>query len=99
MSSHTATLTFSFGLLGDLDCLISFTYLSARPARISGPPEDCYPAEAEELSITRVECCDPRIPWMRNHPLENIIPEGEFSDLHSELLTYIHDSFFTDSED
>lgn len=33
---------------------LSFTYVPATPGRLSGPPEDCYPAEPAELEITSI---------------------------------------------
>ena len=36
----------------DID--VHFTYYPARPGRISGPPEDCYPDEPSELEIEQI---------------------------------------------
>ena len=47
MTIHTTT-------IDDMDVEVEFTGTPYRPARISGPPELCYPAEDEEIEITAV---------------------------------------------
>jgi hypothetical protein len=37
---------------------IEFNYTPFRPGRYSGPPEDCYPDEPEELEITSIKITD-----------------------------------------
>ena len=36
------------------DIEVHFTYYPARPGRISGPPEDCYPDEPSEFEIEQI---------------------------------------------
>lgn len=36
------------------DCTISFSYLPLIPGRFSGPPEDCYPDEGDEIDDINV---------------------------------------------
>lgn len=41
-------------LAGDQTATIEYTYTPRIPGRYSGPPEDCYPDEGEELEVTKV---------------------------------------------
>ena len=43
-----------FGVMGILPCDIEFDYTPGQRGRFSGPPEDCYPDEPEEISVTKV---------------------------------------------
>lgn len=38
----------------ELDCTVYYDYRPGRPAKILGPPEDCYPEDPEELEITKI---------------------------------------------
>jgi hypothetical protein len=40
-------------ILGDSSAWVEFTYRAGRPGRFSGPPEDCYEDEPEEIEICR----------------------------------------------
>ncbi len=39
---------------GSLEVRFKYTFQAGRPAQISGPPEDCYPAEGPEIEIRNV---------------------------------------------
>ena len=41
---------------------VSFTFTPGRPAQTYGPPENCYPAETDEVDDIRVETIDGRKP-------------------------------------
>lgn len=43
------------GVTPDLPCEIEFYFYPGSPGRISGPPEQCYPPEEEELEITGIK--------------------------------------------
>ncbi|MBK8105977.1 MAG: hypothetical protein IPK42_10550 [Betaproteobacteria bacterium] len=47
--SHLATLT-----LGVRDVLVEYDYTPGEPAKLSGPPEDCYEGSDEELTFLNV---------------------------------------------
>ena len=41
-----------------VDVTVRYTATAGTPGRLSGPPEDCYPAEAPEVEITSVKSTD-----------------------------------------
>lgn len=41
--------------VGEAEVRVTYTFTAGRPAYISGPPEDCYPAEGPEIEIEKVE--------------------------------------------
>ena len=40
-------------ILGDSNAFVEFEYRAGYPAKLYGPPENCYPAEDEEITILR----------------------------------------------
>jgi len=44
--------------LGDFDVLVEYSYTPAQRGRYSGPPEDCYPDEPEEIEIEAITWID-----------------------------------------
>ena len=46
----------------EIDLVVQGTVSKFIPARLYGPPEDCYPAEGGEVEITEVLCNG--VPWM-----------------------------------
>ena len=38
----------------ELSILVEYDYTPGRPGKISGPPEDCYPDEDEQMEISAV---------------------------------------------
>jgi hypothetical protein len=47
----TKKLAIDTDMFGSIDFTIEYEYSPFRPGRYSGPPEDCYPDEPEELEI------------------------------------------------
>lgn len=43
-------------ILGDLEILVYYYFTPAQRGRYSGPPEDCYPDEDEEIEIVDCHC-------------------------------------------
>lgn len=56
MTSLVKSLTYTvdFGILGENDLTVFYNYTPAQAGRYSGPPEDCYPDEPEEIEIVDV---------------------------------------------
>jgi hypothetical protein len=48
--------TLDFGPLGEQDVMVGYHYTPAQPGRISGPPENCYPDEPDEIELVAVSC-------------------------------------------
>ena len=71
--------------------LIECDYSPLRRGRFSGPPEDCYPDEPEELEITSITLLDcpfiatstELLPYFTSDALES---------LHDATLFHIHDT-------
>lgn len=51
MTPHTLDMELDFGVLGECPVSVAYTYRPARAGKVSGPPEDCYPPEPEDLDI------------------------------------------------
>ena len=45
-----------FGPLGEQYVMVGYHYTPAQPGRYSGPPEDCYPDEPDEIDLVAVSC-------------------------------------------
>lgn len=97
MSTHTMTV-----ILGDDEMIVPreykvrYSYTPARPAKISGPPEHCYPAEAAEVSI--VNCKPDPADWnnewlarMVYEDIENYIHEHHEDAYEAERDAYLED--------
>ena len=41
---------------GNIELDVEFTYVGGIPAKIDALPEDCYPAEDEEIEIQSITC-------------------------------------------
>ena len=41
---------------GNIELEVEFNYTPSSPAQLYGPPENCYPAEDEEIEIIAVKC-------------------------------------------
>ena len=51
----TTTYTVDLGILGEIDALVTYEYSPPQSGKYSGPPEDCYPDEDAELTVTNVQ--------------------------------------------
>lgn len=45
-----------FGPLGEQTVMVGYHYTPATPGRTSGPPENCYPDEPDEIELTDCRC-------------------------------------------
>jgi hypothetical protein len=43
-------------VLGDLEIVVDYYFTPVQRGRYSGPPEDCYPDEDEEIEIVDCHC-------------------------------------------
>lgn len=66
----------------DTTVYVSYDYEPGSPGKLSGPPEDCYPDEPEELSISSVE--------LGGVDITKFIGEEDFATLHARVLEEIH---------
>lgn len=56
MSTHRMTVTLGDDeTSGERTYEVRYSFLRGCPAKISGPPEHCYPAEPDEIDIIKVE--------------------------------------------
>ena len=51
--------TIDAGDLGEITVEVEYNYTPGEPGFISGPPENCYPPEPEEIEITNVRLVNP----------------------------------------
>jgi hypothetical protein len=42
----------------DIDVIVLYQYCAGRPAKLYGLPENCYPAEPDDVHIESVWLCD-----------------------------------------
>jgi hypothetical protein len=62
----------------ELDLLVTANVTPVRPARISGPPENCYPAEGGEVEIESIK--------LDGSPWTGTLTEAEEEELRLEIL-------------
>ncbi len=86
----TKTITVEATLFGEVEFVMTYEYTPFRPGRFSGPPEDCYPDEPEELEIESIEHISPILP---DGNLMNILEDDFIELLKDRLLDAIHDDF------
>ena len=86
----TKTITAETDLFGEVEFVMTYEYTPFRPGRISGPPEDCYPDEPEELEIESIEHISSILP---DGNLMNILEDDFIEHLEDRLLDAIHDDF------
>ena len=71
--------------------IIEYDYTPPQRGRYSGPPEDCYPDEPEELEITSVKLRD--CPFVApDTELMTFIYSDAMDTLHAAVLDHIHDN-------
>ena len=86
----TKTITVEATLFGEVEFVMTYEYTPFRPGRFSGPPEDCYPDEPEELEIESIENISSILP---DGNLMNILEDDFIELLKDRLLDAIHDDF------
>lgn len=86
----TKTITVEATLFGEVEFVMTYEYTPFRPGRFSGPPEDCYPDEPEELEIESIENTSSILP---DGNLMNILEDDFIELLADRLLDAIHDDF------
>lgn len=86
----TKTITVEATLFGEVEFVMTYEYTPFRPGRFSGPPEDCYPDEPEELEIESIENTSSILP---DGNLMNILEDDFIELLKDRLLDAIHDDF------
>lgn len=86
----TKTITVEATLFGEVEFVMTYEYTPFRPGRFSGPPEDCYPDEPEELEIESIEHISSILP---DGNLMNILEDDFIEHLEDRLLDAIHDDF------
>lgn len=53
---------------------LTYNYTAGDPGRTSGPPEDCYPPEPEEVEITKIE--------LQGEPPEDMVRNPRYKRYH-----------------
>ncbi len=66
-------------------------YYPGRPARLSGPPEDCYEAEAEEVDISAV--------YVYGVDVSGLLTEEAWAQITEEVIAQIKARRAADAED
>lgn len=85
----TKTITVETDLFGEVEFVMTYEYSPFRPGRYSGPPEDCYPDEPEELEIESIEHLSSILP---DGDLTPILEDNFIELLEDRLLDAIHES-------
>jgi hypothetical protein len=77
----------------DVDLTVHFDYTHFVPARISGPPEDCHPAEGGEVDVTSVyigqwdvtELLSEKVVTLLEAHITENVPEMDSGDDHADF--------------
>ena len=82
----------------DTPVVFVYTWTQGRPAKLNALLEDCYPAEADEIELIRVDVCGEKrpywaytTPWATEHAAQDAFNNGD-EDLYAALIENARES-------